>query len=387
MRLKKLAAGVALAIVAATLSPNASAAIKAGSPCTKLGLKSVSGGKSYTCVKSGKKLLWNKGVLSPIAKPAPSATAIPVPTKSPEAVSEPSAKPSVPNTNVVTEATKYIQNLINQTSTQNSENSSKVVMHVEPGKNGIYPEIAEKALLFSLDFYAALGMKLPQPTVHLILGRTQDWLREQANLYAPGCINSNYKFNGSASLCANPQRSAIYSHMPTAVTMASAAPNDIDLTNLAEVFRYTNQAVLNTYDGMSPHEAHHAWQDGSYGGAGQDMPKWLWEGGASLFSEMSIAKMRDPEQTYLRFEPGLVTGWGKKDCFGPAENMKPVCEYTQGIIVMEYFLYKFGIPSYIKLITQSKSPKFSENFRNATGMDLPVFYQEVNQYLRIKGWN
>jgi hypothetical protein len=58
------------------------AAVKAGSACSKAGSKSTSGGKTYTCTKSGKKLVWNKGVLIPVAQPAPSespsASATPV---------------------------------------------------------------------------------------------------------------------------------------------------------------------------------------------------------------------------------------------------------------------------------------------------------------------
>ena len=40
----------------------ANAAAKAGAKCTKLGNTEVVKGKSYTCIKSGKKLVWNKGV-------------------------------------------------------------------------------------------------------------------------------------------------------------------------------------------------------------------------------------------------------------------------------------------------------------------------------------
>ena len=56
----------------------AHAAVKAGSSCSKAGTTSVSGGKKFTCVKSGKKLVWDKGVFVPVAKPAPSASAKPV---------------------------------------------------------------------------------------------------------------------------------------------------------------------------------------------------------------------------------------------------------------------------------------------------------------------
>jgi hypothetical protein len=41
---------------------NAIAAVKAGATCTKLGLTSTTAGKKYTCIKSGKKLVWDKGV-------------------------------------------------------------------------------------------------------------------------------------------------------------------------------------------------------------------------------------------------------------------------------------------------------------------------------------
>ena len=40
----------------------ANAVVKAGSSCSKIGATSTVSGKKYTCIKSGKKLIWNKGV-------------------------------------------------------------------------------------------------------------------------------------------------------------------------------------------------------------------------------------------------------------------------------------------------------------------------------------
>jgi|688.fasta_scaffold302148_2 M6 family metalloprotease-like protein len=40
----------------------AHSATKAGAKCTKIGIKAVAGTKTFTCVKSGRKLVWNKGV-------------------------------------------------------------------------------------------------------------------------------------------------------------------------------------------------------------------------------------------------------------------------------------------------------------------------------------
>lgn len=53
----------------------ANAAVKSGASCKTLGITSVASGKTFTCVKSGKKLVWNRGVamktVSPIATPQP----------------------------------------------------------------------------------------------------------------------------------------------------------------------------------------------------------------------------------------------------------------------------------------------------------------------------
>jgi len=54
----------------------AHSAAKAGAKCTKVGIKSVVATKTYTCIKSGKKLVWDKGVL---VKPTPTPTPTPTP--------------------------------------------------------------------------------------------------------------------------------------------------------------------------------------------------------------------------------------------------------------------------------------------------------------------
>lgn len=96
--MKKLSVlALVLAVAGTLVAPTASAAVKAGASCPKMGKTSVSSGKTFTCVKSGKKLTWNKGVV--IAKPASSS---PAPTVSPTPQAEP--LPSAPTSfaNLVT---------------------------------------------------------------------------------------------------------------------------------------------------------------------------------------------------------------------------------------------------------------------------------------------
>ena len=54
-----------LAVLLLTALPisSSSAAVKAGAKCSKVGKTSTIAGKKYTCIKSGKKLIWNKGVM------------------------------------------------------------------------------------------------------------------------------------------------------------------------------------------------------------------------------------------------------------------------------------------------------------------------------------
>ena len=70
---------IALVLAFALLIPtSALAAPKAGATCSKSGSTATYAGKKYTCVKSGKKLVWNKGVA--VAKPNPTTTSSPTPT-------------------------------------------------------------------------------------------------------------------------------------------------------------------------------------------------------------------------------------------------------------------------------------------------------------------
>ena len=65
-----------LSILTLTLSLpliQANAAVKSGASCKTIGIASVASGKTFTCIKSGKKLIWNKGV--PV-KPTPSLSPV-----------------------------------------------------------------------------------------------------------------------------------------------------------------------------------------------------------------------------------------------------------------------------------------------------------------------
>ena len=74
--------------------PSTAAAPVTGKACSKLGQTQLYKFKNYTCIKSGKKLVWSKPVaVSPIA-PKPTATPTPTPTPSATPTPTPSATPT-----------------------------------------------------------------------------------------------------------------------------------------------------------------------------------------------------------------------------------------------------------------------------------------------------
>ena len=95
-------------VVLSASMPQSYSAVKSGDSCKKVGLTATSGGKKYTCIKSGKKLVWNKGVALP--KPTPvQPTPNSNPTSSP---ATPSASPTPTTTPLVEKAPTSFADLV-----------------------------------------------------------------------------------------------------------------------------------------------------------------------------------------------------------------------------------------------------------------------------------
>lgn len=99
--MKRSVSAVVLALIMIVAPPmSASGAAKAGVPCSKLNAATTVSGIKYKCIKSGKKLVWNKGVKvatsTPLAMPTPSAIPTPSPTPTVAPVVDSSAECKLP---------------------------------------------------------------------------------------------------------------------------------------------------------------------------------------------------------------------------------------------------------------------------------------------------
>ena len=110
----KKAIGVLVAIALFIAPINAIAAVKAGTPCTKIGTTSTSAGKKYTCIKSGKKLVWNKGVVVITTKPkaSPTPTVAQSPTPTPSATPEQTISPTPTSTPIIEKTPTNFNDLV-----------------------------------------------------------------------------------------------------------------------------------------------------------------------------------------------------------------------------------------------------------------------------------
>lgn len=89
--MKKLL-GVIVSVAFLIAPLNAVAAVKAGDSCKKIGSTATVNGKKFTCIKSGNKIVWNKGVA--VVKPKPVATPTPTPVASPTPVATATLTPT-----------------------------------------------------------------------------------------------------------------------------------------------------------------------------------------------------------------------------------------------------------------------------------------------------
>ena len=77
---------LATALISASLSLPATAAVKVGSKCSTKGQVKLVQDKKFTCVKSGKNLVWNKGVIVNDSKASSNPKALPSESPSPNPV-------------------------------------------------------------------------------------------------------------------------------------------------------------------------------------------------------------------------------------------------------------------------------------------------------------
>ncbi len=411
-----VAIGVVLLLTLTT--PVNAAAPKAGAKCTKKNSTTTSSGKLFTCIQSGKKLVWNKGVVIPKPTPTPSPSpskpnaigdpigavgSTPTPTPTPTPTTAPvvinavarqafeiiqSAKRQNSNLILTYEVQNFVPKDVADRVRQNTENavrlystfldsSRQVIIHVYTEKD--LPSMSERDIFKNrddLNFFADWWSKDPA-TVNSAFGYPGSFLKE-------GCAT-----DGQAQ-CAGKAGHAGVAYP------SRATSKTLDTFNLSVV----------------PHEFFHVIQD-FYRYKGEpayfvteeskdlSMPSLFREGGAS-FMQMA-ASHNEIEQSEAVFK--FAKDWMLKEysreinAVVTSEDLVALLvklesgdrsprSYALGAAFHEWLLVNHGLNKFI-LLTKSQviGKSFKDLFSETYGMTLVEAYGKASPHIlaRIRG--
>ena len=357
---KKFVSFISIVIILTTLSlAPTHAAVQAGSACKKAGITTTASGKTFTCIKSGKRLVWDKGA---IIKKFPSP-------------------PIQPSNSVNTNTKRYSQALIIQKfidDAQKIDTSTQLnprwIYEGETNENIKKP--TEEGLNKAIKFYFQLGFTTDGFMVFVT--KSEPWLREQ--MVENRCTLNTYldALGWYAPFSCQDGGSYIVARHWSSVSLTGG------LKGLA-------------FQHVLAHEYFHMIQQTYSGRYGNVAPIWFWEGGAHFYSVVAYSTWNS-DKNYEDWLDYLLKVW-RDDTYEQCKQVRLQeipntgtwesrrCGYSKGAKAVEYFVSKYGSDKYKQILTLLSSNDFNSAFEKATNQKLSDFYIEVDKFFESQGWN
>jgi len=389
----------ALTVFVLAMSPlQASAAVKAGAACTKAGATSTAGGIKYTCVKSGKKLVWNKGVkvvaaakpsVTPTASPTPTPTPTPTPSPTPVATPTPTPTPTPTKTfnslwekydltkptsvDVVIKAAT--DSFKSYTATKRSTQELKVI--AQTGVDPLLIKWVEEGAKFVAERFAYPSLSRSFVDVIAI---DIKWLEEA--YVKEGFSSAQVKdriggFSGGA-----PAFGGSYSNTWNYSAIQKSNLLVVDKAGMA---------------GTPGHEFFHAIQE-LYAGrvsnpTGSNVPNWYWEGPAQFIGSQTAGVLGHAD--YLTLGRASMVSRYKNG--NPINRTSPLSEirandrivdpYAIGLAASEFLVAQVGVEKMVNVYAAyGQSRNFDAAFKQGTGIELVDFYAMFEEVRAILGF-
>jgi hypothetical protein len=387
--MRKIALAVLVFISLAMLPSSAANAPKAGAPCKKVGTTTTANGKKFTCVKSGKKLIWNKGVKvsvprpsatpTPAASPTPIVTATPTPSVTPAPT--PEAKPFIPWSADVT--AKQVSDAAQKSFRDwAAAQAGKPVDHQFFIQDGVLPNRA-KSLAAADKTGTQLFSQFFSTKSITVIGRTEEWVVQKLNSLGGNFNSCSINYVPGLDYCWDAQS------LQGLVVLTDAAFNPSDLGGDGSSLLAHEYFHLIQYQ-LSNSARKHTIRDGGAATA-HLFPAWFAEGTAE-FAGFSIAALAMDSQ-YWQGRAAMNT-YGIGD---PAANRNalvdaeirtytgtqpngPVNPYMIGRTATEYLVASAGFQAMLDVwLTFKETKNFEKSFEKAIGITKEEFYEKFEK--------
>lgn len=335
-------------LLAAPINANAVSAAKPGAVCTKAGLTQTVSGKKYTCVKSGKKFVWNKGVS---AKASP---AVPATTNPATSVSEAWKNNAWTKFSILEETAKALAEFKSYSSVKRA--NTALVIKSEPGVPSYWTEWVTKGSGLVADSFEYPAVSKP---IVIVLAKTKQWMLDTFTT-AIGTQEADGQLRA-------------WDHAPAwAGTVSNTY--DIEFVDREDLINRDNAGMKQT----TGHEFFHTVQMLWTGGSPKDIPQWFWEG-AALFVGHAAASQNGFNTYTGDGRPHAVQRNQGYTATLPLEqvtvNDGKTDPYGIGAIATEFLVSHVGMSKFVGVYREVGAGKsFASAFKASTGIYLSDFY-------------
>jgi hypothetical protein len=340
-------------------------AVKVGAACTKAGKTSITLGKKYTCIKVGKKLQWNKGVVVQSPKPSNSPTM------------------QLSGHDLV------VSQVAADWSTwrkKSSTNYTPIKLIIQPGYDSAWGGV-NKASDLLISTFNANGYSLLQEPIS-VFGDTEEWLAATGRPIACGRsvpeqplgIYCGHIQLGYGYFVLNAQQNEKF----VGKTLTSAQVNILN--------------YMVAHDVATMFELQAQYGAAIYNGSKDQIPAWIREGFVQLFAALAISDSNAQKKSYFDYfvSSNMIEGFPRVLCAKTLQDFESKdrnwggsCMSSQNFYGVELLAARHGgLDALFKFVTEyGVSNDWTSAFKSAFGVSREDFYTEWYDYLKIPQGN